>query len=771
MNAVDDEVSLESLKNHSGVLRLYLRRGNFKKNGQEYVTNCPFHLDKTPSCKLNCKTGGWLFFCHGCQSGGSIIDFVMQSDHLDLGAAIQTIKKELGIGAPSTYKSAHKPDEFTKQKTFATIPLAAYVAVEHLLAQSQRAQDWLLKERGISYVTAKQLHIGYRQKIEATDETLKDILDKGWFVFPSIENDRVISIKYRSIVRKAFSRKFGMATALFNSETIDFLDDLYVTAGEWDALVLEQAGFHAVSIGSDTTPVTPEMITKLRLSDRVILAGDSDESGTRAMDKLQEKIPAALRLIWPGVKDANELWLKNRDDLEGFRNLVLKLTEDAVKAPIASAVEVPVEEDDAPESIPVCPPEIIDGDYIGELTRTLTEKTWIPPAFVRENIKTILGTMIDGEVGFPGHPDIHLRQYNINVSVQGRTGKGESWKRTGETPTGVLAGLLQERMIQVVDGSLFGSGEYMIKKLAQCAATVQHDNPAARVDVLARFDEMVEPFEKAKATGSTLESKFLQLFERNSTSHGSFKNGEHTVQDIHFSLSGDFTRDNFERAFAGRGSGGSGFLARCVYSYAKRSPHGGDWAESDATVRIKTLAKIAGHVTGLASKPDQAELFGDPDPPAKRFIPEETEGARKMRLDFFQSLNLEDERYTPELEAHFKRDLLMRTIFSDDQVIDEIRTGKSILWTRHQLEVRKLLWPEEAGSLVEMMELKLLKSLSDRDLSSIQLIRTCNVNRPGSGGRDVFNRAIKGLLINDIHVSGKTRKGGNIYGLLSRRER
>jgi DNA primase len=305
MNAVDDEVSLESLKNHSGVLRLYLRRGNFKKNGQEYVTNCPFHLDKTPSCKLNCKTGGWLFFCHGCQSGGSIIDFVMQSDHLDLGAAIQTIKKELGIGAPSTYKSAHKPDEFTKQKTFATIPLAAYVAVERLLAQSQRAQDWLLKERGISYVTAKQLHIGYRQKIEATDETLKDILDKGWFVFPSIENDRVISIKYRSIVRKAFSRKFGMATALFNSETIDFLDDLYVTAGEWDALVLEQAGFHAVSIGSDTTPVTPEMITKLRLSDRVILAGDSDESGTRAMDKLQEKIPAALRLIWPGVKDAN----------------------------------------------------------------------------------------------------------------------------------------------------------------------------------------------------------------------------------------------------------------------------------------------------------------------------------------------------------------------------------------------------------------------------------------------------------------------------------
>jgi hypothetical protein len=90
-----------------------------------------------------------------------------------------------------------------------------------------------------------------------------------------------------------------------------------------------------------------------------------------------------------------------------------------------------VEEEPAPAtSLPLYPPEAVDGDYIGELTHILTDGTAIPPQLVRENAKCILGSLVDGYVGFPGHEDIHLRHYTLNVSTHPLVGKGESWKRT-----------------------------------------------------------------------------------------------------------------------------------------------------------------------------------------------------------------------------------------------------------------------------------------------------------------------------------------------------
>src|SRR5438034_3953244 len=91
--------------------------------------------------------------------------------------------------------------------------------------------------------------------------------------------------------------------------------------------------------------------------------------------------------------------------------------------------------------------------------------------------------------------------------------------------------------------------------------------------VLARFDEMTEPFEKSKATGSTWNTKMMSLYERTSVASGSFKNGQYSLKDTHLSLSGDFTRAGFETTFEGSGARGSGFLARCTLSYADKIRH------------------------------------------------------------------------------------------------------------------------------------------------------------------------------------------------------
>jgi hypothetical protein len=313
----------------------------------------------------------------------------------------------------------------------------------------------------------------------------------------------------------------------------------------------------------------------------------------------------------------------------------------------------------------------------------------------------------------------------------------------------VLHGLLTQCGIKIIDGGLFGSGEYMTKTLCDL------ERNGCPSHVLARFDEMYEVFEKAKATGSTLESKLLQLYERNSIASGSFKNGEHSLADTHLSLVGDFVRSKFQETFEGRGSGGSGLLARCTLCYADKVFHSGDWAPKDNIAITKVLAALECCADTLTHLKD-------------RLVPEESDEAKELRWEFFDRLrSKEDPRYSPELEAHFKRDLLMRVLFSADTRIDAMRTRKSISWTMHQLEVRKELWPEDAGGPVERMEQKIVKALTGKGrLSIARLIDFCHVSRGGSGGREAFNRAMKALTLSqELRVIGKTQRGAPVYAL------
>jgi CHC2 zinc finger len=579
------EHDTEELKDHPGVLGLYLSRARFKKNGKGWETNCPFHPDKTPSCKLYLDHGRWLWRCFGaCQRGGSIIDFVMESDHLGLGNAIRKTKAELGENK-TTYVSAPTPEG--DDKRYVTVSWANYAKAEQNLAASQKAQAWLLDKRGITLDTAKRFHLGYCKTNKYTaSNTLRD---QGWIIIPSIEHGEIVSIKFRSIVEKQFSRKPGMRTCLFNrGEPSTGHPLVYIVSGDFDTMVLEQAGFKSISLPGDGFTVTEEMAQELQVLGQIILAGDNDTSGLNRMQKTQAVLNAPL-LQWPNdCKDASDLWLKHKGDVEGFRKLVERLTKEAMKKP----VEVIDEEDEAPENIPICPPEVVSGGYIGELTRLLTEGTTIPPEFVFQNTSMILGAMVDGKIGFNSHEAIHTRSYSVNVSNLPRSGKGESWVRTGEETTGLLANILAERGLKIMDASLYGSGEFMVGSLSEYAKVIQKDDPTAPVNVIARCDEMAEIFEKSKTLGSTLQTKLLQMFERNSVSTGSFKNKEHAVHNLHFSVSGDFTFDGFQKAFAGQGAGGSGLLSRFTYAYAKRSPYRGRWPVMDNIGVIKVLAQI-----------------------------------------------------------------------------------------------------------------------------------------------------------------------------------
>jgi DNA primase len=335
MQFIDD---LEEIKGNDTSLRCFTSRARFTKIGtRKFRTSCPFHRDRTPSFDVYLYGQVWIYKCLGCGVSGNVIQFVAANDGISFAEAVKRVKRETGFCGHRNMPRRRFRSVLPEKEKYETLPLQDYAMFERNLASDQAAKDWLLKARGITYETARRLQLGYRQSIMSRIPELQDVLNQGWIVFPSIEGDRVALVKYRSIARKAFARHPGMQTSLFNSQAIDSSEDLYATEGEFDCAVLAQAGFRAVSIGSTTAPITSKMISQMMVAKRVILAGDNDGGvGIKKMQELQTKIPSLL-LLWPGCKDANELWLRDHNgDIEGFRKRVIGLVREAEEAPARS---------------------------------------------------------------------------------------------------------------------------------------------------------------------------------------------------------------------------------------------------------------------------------------------------------------------------------------------------------------------------------------------------------------------------------------------------
>lgn len=331
---------LEQIKKKANVPAIIGMRIALKEEKGRYVARCPFHEERTPSWGLDNKQGQWLWHCFGCGKGGDVISFIEMFDHCTPAEAIEKLKatvenKEWQDEAEKIQKT-FKPIESSKPKT--TYTLEQWQRGVQALRNSPQGLAWLKEIRGLSEETIAALQLGYAQKhVYRIKEELEACREQGWIMFPRIENGKVVAVKFRSITEKCFSQVNNMdARALFNIETINPLEPVYVTEGELDACILEQAGFRAVSCPSAGVDISTESRVKLKLAERIFLAGDNDGGvGNEYMKKLHRELGENTHLlVWPDGKDANDFFRDacNRDVSE-FAKRVKALSKKAKDAP------------------------------------------------------------------------------------------------------------------------------------------------------------------------------------------------------------------------------------------------------------------------------------------------------------------------------------------------------------------------------------------------------------------------------------------------------
>jgi len=91
------EELIQRIKRDIDLVQLTQSQGyELKKNGKDYRLSCPWHDDKEPSLVVSPDTNLW--HCMGaCQTGGSVIDWVMKTQGVSFRLACEILQKDQGL--------------------------------------------------------------------------------------------------------------------------------------------------------------------------------------------------------------------------------------------------------------------------------------------------------------------------------------------------------------------------------------------------------------------------------------------------------------------------------------------------------------------------------------------------------------------------------------------------------------------------------------------------------------------------------------------------
>jgi DNA primase catalytic core len=350
---------IERLKSEVSVQRLAEARGiELKRHGGNLIGLCPFHDDKTPSLVITPEKNLW--HCMGaCQSGGSVIDWVMRAHGISFRLAVEMLRADMpAIDPTPVARRGRQQGPVAKHSTTTKLPVLANESAEDAvllrevvdyyhatLKQSPEALAYL-QRRGLTNaemidhfkIGFANRTLGYRlpAKNRTTGAAMRGQLQQlgilresghehfnGSIVIPIFDGEHRVAEMYgRKItdnLREGTPKHLylpGPHRGVFNADALAASKEIILCEALIDALTFWCAGFRNVTASYGVEGFTDEILEAFRAhgTRRVYIAYDRDDAGERAAGKLAERLLDAgiecYRVLFPKGMDANEYALK-----------------------------------------------------------------------------------------------------------------------------------------------------------------------------------------------------------------------------------------------------------------------------------------------------------------------------------------------------------------------------------------------------------------------------------------------------------------------------
>ncbi len=151
---------LEQIKNKIRLSSELENKVKIIKKGNDYWCCCPFHEEKTPSCKINDDLGS--YYCFGCGAKGDIFTIYTELYNYTFPDAVRDLAKRVGINISENNFKQNTENE----KVFKILELSTQW-FEKNLQQNDKCKQYL-KKRSLSNNTIKNFRIGYSSNSSAT---------------------------------------------------------------------------------------------------------------------------------------------------------------------------------------------------------------------------------------------------------------------------------------------------------------------------------------------------------------------------------------------------------------------------------------------------------------------------------------------------------------------------------------------------------------------------------------------------------------------------
>ena len=349
---------IDRVREATDIVELISEVTQVKKTGRSYMAVCPFHQEKTPSMSVD--RGRGLYHCFGCGKGGDIFEFVKETRGVDFGEALDILATKAGITLVRDAADARQRG----RRASAIDALRRTVDVYH--ERLKKAPDagparsylrsrgyavdlideWKLGFAGVDWDTlSKTLRTGGIDDRALADAGLArkgrhgmyDVF-RGRLMFPihDLRGDPIgfgarkldevdrsqtnnPDAKYvnsaESIVYQKSRVLFGLDRA---RQSIDEEHPAVIVEGYTDVIAMQQAGVPTAVATCGTALGDGHFDLLRRFTERIVLAFDSDEAGSRAAlrsDDLEAPFRLDLDLrvaVMPDGLDPADLYQEGR---------------------------------------------------------------------------------------------------------------------------------------------------------------------------------------------------------------------------------------------------------------------------------------------------------------------------------------------------------------------------------------------------------------------------------------------------------------------------